>query len=424
VVLVVAVFQDGDGRQWSAGQLVPALASASPAPVFTHLAHVLGLGTAGGVLTDFGETGKLVAGVVLRVLAGEPVDAIPVRPSGANRALLDGRQLDRFGVPDARVPADAAVRLRQPTLWARHGGAIALFALGFLVQSGLISLLLVERRRRARAETKARENLTVVTHMNRVSALGELVGSLAHEINSPLGAALNNAEAALRFMAAGAGDEEVRSCLDDIARDVTRAGEVIRRIGGVLRREPWAPAPLDVAAVIRDAYHLVKAVARDRGAVVELQVAPALPAVTGDAVQLVQVILNLVLNALDAVAGLPEARRRVRIAAEAVGDRVAIRVEDSGPGVPASAAAHLFEPFFTTKPAGLGMGLSISRSIVEAHGGSIGVSAAPGGGAAFEVLLPATGEPAAASPGALDRRREDPGGRGERRGDGDGGVHG
>jgi C4-dicarboxylate-specific signal transduction histidine kinase len=368
--------------------------------VFTFFENLVGLGTMGGVATDFSETGRRVARLVLRLLEGEAPDALPVELGGPNRVILDARQLDRLGVPDARVPPGAEVRFRDPSGWEQHRWTIALALAAFGLQSALITLLLLERRKRWRAEARARENLAEVAHMNRVAALGELVGSLAHEINSPLGAVLNNAEAAQRFMAQGAGvhgvDAEVRSCLDDIAKDVTRAGDVIRRIRGVLRREAWTPVELEVGEVIRDAYHLVAADARDRGVSVDVQVAPGLPPVTGDEVQLVQVLVNLLLNAFDAVRSVPEARRDVRISAEPRGGRVALRVADSGPGVPAAVAGRVFEPFFTTKPAGLGLGLSITRSIVEAHGGSIALSQAPGGGAVFEVLLPPSeGAPAA-----------------------------
>jgi signal transduction histidine kinase len=345
----------------------------------------------GGVLVDYAESAKVVALTAMRVLAGEPSEALPVQRSGSNRVQLDGRELDRWGVPASAVPAGAEIRFREPAPWIRFGWWLAAIATGFLLQSALIAGLLVERRRRWRAEAKARENLAVVAHMNRVGAIGELAGSFAHELNSPLGAVLNNAQAARRLIAAGPGHEEdIRSCLDDIVGDTRRAGDVIRRIRGVLRRDDWTPVEVDVRAVIRDAVRLVSADARDRGVEVEVHVAPVLPEVTGDDVQLVQVVLNLLMNAIDAVGGLPEPRRNVRIAAEPLGDGLAIRVTDSGPGIPDSELERVFEPFFTTKPVGLGMGLSITRSLVEAHGGSIGASRAPGGGAEFEVLLPAT----------------------------------
>jgi C4-dicarboxylate-specific signal transduction histidine kinase len=300
-------------------------------------------------------------------------------------------------VPAERVPPAAELLEREPTVWARYRYEVVLVVGGFAFQSVLIALLLLERRRRWAAEAKARENLAVVAHMNRVSAFGELVGSLAHELNSPLGAVLSNAQAAQRLIAAGkpADDADVRGSLADIVRDVKRASEVIRRIRGVLRKEAWDPADLDVRAVIREAYRLVKADARDKGVSVQVDAAPVLPHVNGDEVQIVQVVLNLLLNAIDAVAAMPEDRRHVRIVAKAVGGQMAITVLDSGLGVTPDVAARLFEPFFTTKPVGLGMGLSISRSIIESHGGTIGLQEAPCGGAAFEIRLPAArGSPA------------------------------
>jgi signal transduction histidine kinase len=392
VVLAGSMFRDGTGRQWIGPQSVPALVSASSAPLFTLWGHLVGFGTVGGAVTDFREAGAAMARMTLRVLAAERSTLPPVERSAPQRVLLDGRQLSRWGVPDARIPAGAEVRFREPSAWIRYRRPILLAIAGFLIQSGLVALLLLERRRRWRAEALARANLAAIARMNRASALGQLVASLAHEMNSPLAAVLSNAEAAQRLMEPSArDDEEVRASLTDIVADVTRASDVLLRIRGMLgEAEAWAPAPLQVDAVIRDALRLVKAEARDREIALEADVAPGLSPVTGDRVQLVQVILNLVLNAIDAVSGLPEPRRRVRVSAEASGADVLLRVEDWGPGVPWDLADRVFEPFFTTKPGGLGMGLAIIRSIVEAHDGTIALAKRAGGGAAFEIVLPST----------------------------------
>ena len=395
VILAASMQRDGAGRQWTGLQSVPAIVSASSAPLFTPWAHLVGLGTVGGVVTDAQESGAAVGRMVLRVLAAKGPGTLPIEHRTPTGVRLDGRQLARWGVPDARVPAGAEILFREPSVWVRYRTSILLALVGFLLQSVLVALLLFERRRRWHAEAKARANLAAVARMNRASALGQLVASLAHEINSPLAAVLSNAEAAQRLMAPSArNDAEVRASLEDIVSDVRRASDVIVRIRGMLGEATWAPTALDVEEVIRDALHIVKAELRDRGIAVEVDVAPGLPAVTGDKVQLVQVILNLVINAVEAMSGLPEPDRHVRVAARAEGKGVAIRVEDSGPGVPAELAERVFEPFFTTKPGGLGMGLAIIRSIAEAHEGTISLAPAAGGGAAFELVLPATGEPA------------------------------
>ena len=237
------------------------------------------------------------------------------------------------------IPGGAEVRFREPSSWNRHRWSIAIVFAVLAVQSALIAGLLVQRRGRRRAEASARENLAVVAHLNRVGAVGELAGSLAHELNSPLGAVLNNAQAARRMVAAVPRDaQDLRECLDDIVQDAQRAGEVIRRMRGVLRREDFRPSPVDVAAVVRDAVRLVEADARDRDVVLAVEVDAALPPVSGDDVQLAQVVLNLVMNGIDALARTPRERRRVRIRAVAQGDGVEISVTDSGPGISARGA--------------------------------------------------------------------------------------
>jgi len=390
VLVVVSFYRDGAGRQWFAPESIRAIASAAPLPVFSTHAHVLGTGIIGGALADYEQTGRRVGRIVSRILAGEPVSSIAVERSGASRILLDGRALDRWRVPNARLPSAAEVRFREPSPWSRHRWSLVIVFAVLAVESALIGGLLMQRRGRRRAEASARENLAVVAHLNRVGAVGELAGSLAHELNSPLGAVLNNAQAARRMIAGAPRDaQDLQECLDDIVQDAQRAGEVIRRMRGVLRREDFRPSPVDVAGVVRDAVRLVEADARDRDVVLAVDVDPALPPVSGDDVQLAQVVLNLVMNGIDALARTPRERRRVLIRAVAKGDGVEISVTDSGPGISSAERERVFEPFYSTKPAGLGMGLAISRSIVEAHGGTIAVDAAPGGGARFHVFLPA-----------------------------------
>jgi signal transduction histidine kinase len=389
IVLGTSYLRDGTGQLWTGHLIVPRITAVSRAPLFAMTATILGHGIVGGVLVDFEGVGRRVGQVVRRILAGEAPAAIPISESGTNRAVLDGRQLDRWRVPDSRVPEGVEVRFREPSLWTRNRWPIiaALSALG--VQAALIVGLLLERRRRRLAEARSREDLAVVAHLNRVGAIGELAGAFAHELNSPLGAVVNNAQAARRFIAGPGRIDEVAACLDDIIDDARRAGEVVRRIRAHLRREEIEPAPLDVRAVIRDAIRLVEMDARDRQVELAVDVAPDLPPLKGDDVQLVQVVLNLVMNALDALEDVPAHRRQVRVGVASTAEGVEIQVADTGPGIPPAQVERLFDPFFTTKASGLGLGLSISRSIVEAHGGAIRVSAAEGGGAIFRVLLPA-----------------------------------
>ncbi|NWG76059.1 MAG: PAS domain-containing protein [Rubrivivax sp.] len=240
------------------------------------------------------------------------------------------------------------------------------------------------------AELEINELRGMLTHSSRVTALGQLTSALAHEISQPLGAILRNAEAAELLLRESSPDlEELRAIVADIIQDDQRAGKVIDRLRSMLKRGSVNMQPLDMAEVIGDVLALLRADALARHVTLVSAPAPELPRVRGDRIQLQQVLLNLLVNALDAVAGGPPERRRVEIRAccTAAGE-VEVRICDRGPGIPEAVLERVFEPFFTTKPNGLGMGLAVSKSIIEAHRGRLRAENRPGGGACFCFTLP------------------------------------
>lgn len=247
-----------------------------------------------------------------------------------------------------------------------------------------VSVDITERRRIQDEITQQREE---VAHLSRVTSLGELSGSLAHELNQSLGAILRNAQAAERFLQHPAPDiAEVRSIIADIREDDLRAGEVIERMRGFLKRQP---VPMDAVAVeelISQVLRLVRADAASRGVGIDVECEPGLPPVNGDHPQLQQVLLNLLMNAMDAMQDSRAAHIAVR-AALVDDDTIAVSVTDNGPGIPPDQLQAIFKPFFTTKPNGMGLGLAITRSIVEAHGGQL-IAENRDGGAVFRFLLP------------------------------------
>jgi two-component system, LuxR family, sensor kinase FixL len=238
-----------------------------------------------------------------------------------------------------------------------------------------------------------------LAHLTRISTMGELAGSLAHELNQPLTAILSNVQAAQRFMAAEPIDvAEVREILNDIVQDDYRASEVIRRIRSVVKKGDMELAPLDLATVIRDVMFLLHSDAIMRETSVILEVCDGLPTVYADKVQLQQVTLNLLLNAFDAMSRVLPSERVVSIAlTREGGDMVRIAVRDSGQGLTIGKLDTIFKPFYTSKPHGLGLGLSISRSIVEHHGGRLWAENNIDRGATFYVTLP-TGSPLGRKP--------------------------
>ena len=240
-----------------------------------------------------------------------------------------------------------------------------------------------------RVEAELLRQRAELAHVTRVSTMGQLVSSLAHELNQPLGAILRNAEAAELFLEDPSPDlEEVRAILADIRKDDQRAGEVIDRVRGLLKRREVKRGLLDLNLLAREIFTLLRPDAEMRRVQLALETNASLPPVQGDRVQLQQVLLNLLLNAMDAVNENPPANRLVTLRVQPMNATVEMSVSDNGPGIAADRLPHLFEPFSTSKPNGLGMGLAISRSIIEAHGGRLWANNEPAGGAKFTFTLP------------------------------------
>ncbi|HVO84458.1 MAG TPA: PAS domain S-box protein, partial [Syntrophobacteria bacterium] len=236
-----------------------------------------------------------------------------------------------------------------------------------------------------RADLEIQRQRDELAHVSRVSTLGELTASLAHELHQPLAAIMSNAQAALRFLAQDEPDyQEIRDILEDIVADDRRATEVIQRLRLLLRRARREPTPLAINELIGDVLTLLRRETFLRGIAIEVHLDGDLPLVGGDRVQLQQVLLNLVLNAADAMADGEPAYRKLIIRTERDDEgKVRVAVRDFGPGLDGQNLHRIFEPFYTTKPEGLGMGLAICRSIVEAHGGQLWASNNPDRGATF-----------------------------------------
>ena len=229
-----------------------------------------------------------------------------------------------------------------------------------------------------------------VAHVARVTMMGQLASALAHEINQPLGAILRNTEAAELFLQNALPDlDEIRAIIADIRKDDQRAGAVIDRMRGLLKRQPLNTKALDVGELVGDVGTLVRTEAMAQHVRLELDVPGNLPPVRGDRVHLQQVLLNVILNGMDALNGASGGERRISVVALLNGARtVEIAVSDTGSGIPADKLAHVFDPFFTTKPNGMGMGLPISRTIIESHGGRFWAENNSREGATFHFTLP------------------------------------
>ncbi|HKW38506.1 MAG TPA: MASE1 domain-containing protein [Burkholderiales bacterium] len=276
--------------------------------------------------------------------------------------------------------------------------SIQLFLFTMSLPVLLLATALEERRKdvaaQQRAEIEAKEQRKQLTHLTRVALLGQLSGALAHELNQPLTAILSNAQAALHFLAADRADpEELREILRDIVAEDRRAGEVIHRLRALFKRGETQLQLLDANDLVREALDLAHGDLVTRNVAVAVDLSPHFLALKGDRVQIEQVLLNLLVNACEAMSENRSGERQLTIRTQTTREgAVQISVVDRGPGIPPEDEPRLFEPFFTTKPQGLGLGLSISRSIVTAHGGRLWGVNNPASGATFHMVLPGHGE--------------------------------
>ena len=403
VILYLTLFADGAGAAFVPHDALSRISGAANAPVYVAVDQFVGLGAVGGQVYSVSTHGQAAARLGLRILRGAAASSLPVVATTVHTSLFDGRQLERWGLDERLLPPGSVVRFRAPSTWDLYKwyilGGVALF----LLQTSLVVGLVVNRARyrrsqtarqeseqgRRRAEDEVQRQRDELAHALRVATLGELTVSLTHELSQPLTAVIANAQAARMLIAAEQPSPEVQEALDDVATEATRAAEIMRRLRALFRKQPAACAPLDMNAVIDDVLRLLAADLRNRQIHVHFARGERLPAVLGDSVQLRQVLINLLVNAEEAISLAGDGPREIRIATSRPDPGcVAIAIRDSGVGLDAADLERIFEHFVSSKPHGLGMGLAISRSIVEAQRGRIWATQNDGPGITLHVELP------------------------------------
>jgi two-component system, LuxR family, sensor kinase FixL len=309
--------------------------------------------------------------------------------------MFDWRALQRWGIGESRLPPGSIVQYRQVTFWGQYRWRIV-GVLGFCgLQTALIIGLVANAMARKRAELELQQQREQLAHLSRVTMLGELSGSLAHELNQPLTAILSNAQAAQRFLTQDTPDlAELRDILTDIVAEDKRAGEVIRRLRLLLKKSEFQHQPLDLNDVVREVLKLVRNDLVNQGVSVQMELTSDPPAISGDRVQLQQVVINMVMNACHALTEAAPAERVIVLRTiTSGGEGVRVEIADRGGGIPPENLERIFEPFFTTRREGLGLGLAVCRTIIGAHGGKIGARNNAERGATFYFTIPAQSEP-------------------------------
>jgi len=388
-ILYSAIYSDGEGNFYPPATALKLIADKANRPIIVAAETFLEPGGVGGFVLVPSVIGQDAATLALRILNGESLSSIPTKGTDAIRPVFNWQQMQRWGVSESNLPPGSVIRFREPGLWENYKWQSISVAAAFLVQAALISILLHERRKRNDAELEARHRMTELAHVNRQATAGELSSSIAHELNQPLGAILTNAETAELILDSPSPDlNEIKEILADIRRDDLRASEVIHRMRSLLKRMPFETRDIDLNETMRETFELLSAQASARDIVLSLQASPEALHVKGDPVQLQQVILNLIVNSMDAMGATPDGRTVIG-RTEMNGESLAvISISDSGPGIPPDKLNEVFDPFFTTKKKGMGIGLSIARTIVQAHKGRIWAENQTGGGAVFRLSLP------------------------------------
>jgi len=337
-------------------------------------------------------SGKLWVNKAFTETLGYTGEDIPTFEDWLSRAYPDADHRERVRrewsrASEEALKGDGSIDESEVTVAAKDGVRHEMQFSGVILNNELFGMW-VDLTERNRAERLLREQREQLAHVGRVSALGELAASLAHELDQPLGAILNNAETARILLAKKKpATAELGAILDDIVEDDRRAGEVLDRIRAMVQKQSFRPSAVDVSQLLRDVVNLVQAVAAKKQIRLETSCEPGLSLVEGDRVLLQQALLNLALNSIDAIGSRADGVISL-LAGEAGRHRVGISVIDNGGGVPPEEAEQLLQPFHTTKEGGLGMGLPIVNSIVEQHGGSLRVDNQPGCGLSVVLVLP------------------------------------
>jgi signal transduction histidine kinase len=391
LVFYTTVFRDGAGETFIPHEVVDRVSAAANAPTYGFLDQYIGRGIVGGNVYSFSAHGVETAKLALRVLAGTEALGPQIYEVPTNKLLFDWRQLQRWGISESKLPAGSEIRFHELSTWEQYKPQILAITAAVLAQTLLIGWLLHERQYRYRAERTARETFSELTHVNRMATVSELSAAIAHEIKQPLTAIITTANAALRWLSKDNPDlGRAREALNKVVAAGHHASDVITNVRGLFGKDTEEKTPTDVNKLIRTVLGLVYIDLRKHSIESEVNLSEQLPAVIGNAIQLQQVILNLVMNAIESMSSAEP--RVLSIKSETTEHNgVSVSIADTGSGISLTNLNRIFNPMFTTKARGMGMGLSICRSIIESHNGRIWVSAGARRGSIFQFELPTGG---------------------------------
>jgi signal transduction histidine kinase len=382
---------DGAGVIHEGSAPLKRLHAVSSAPIFSYDESFFGGEIVGGPLLRVVDTSRQTAAVAIRILGGEKAGDIKIPPVAFARPQFDWREMRRWGIDESSLPPGSLVLYREPTMWHRYRVQIIAVVALLLLQGALIAWLLYEHWRRQDVEARSIQQVTELARMNRLATAGQLSASIAHEIRQPLAAIASSGSAGLNWLNKRVPDlEEVRIALQTVVRQSHRADDVIKGVRAMFSHDSTVWTKVNLNEIVEQ----VLALMSRNIAATSIRLNTKLtdnppPLVMADPVQLQQLVLNLIMNAVEAMTESDRGARMLNIETrfDQTGS-VILTIADSGPGFDAKVAANLFSPFLTTKARGMGMGLSICKSIVERHGGQLTVASIEPHGALLTIMLP------------------------------------
>jgi signal transduction histidine kinase len=389
-VIYTGIYYTSEGVSYVPAELTSQIAEWANRPVVINVSSYLNKGAVGGYIVQANPIGQQAGRLALRILGGENASDLQV-VKVPSPLIFEWLALQRWKISESVLPPGSEILFRPPTAWEQYRWQILLIIAVVFIQTLLILGLLYEHQRRRRAELQSLQRMAELAHLNRVATVGELSASIAHEVKQPLAAVVAQGSAALRWLAHTTPDlNEAQAALNKIIFAGNRAGEIVDNLRSMFRKESSGHRPLDINNLLANVIALIRHDAPKHGILVHTKFfdGPKLQAL-GDQAQLEQVFLNLVMNAIEAMNSSKSDHRVLELKTSVnEGDEVLVTVADSGPGVDAKNLERIFDAFFTTKPNGMGMGLSICRTIVEAHKGSLTVVPNKPKGVEFRIILP------------------------------------
>jgi signal transduction histidine kinase len=392
IVFFTSIFRDKEGVAFNSPDALRLISHASNSPVFGFVETHMGKGIVGGRLATLQWQIDKTAEYTQRILAGVSPASIPIVAEEAYLTVYDHRELSRWNIPENRLPEGSILVNKEPNIFEQYRRYIIATLVFIFVQTFLIGYLVYLNRKQRQTAIQLRdfeERYKELLRVDRTSRLGELTASLAHELNQPLAAILSTAQAALRFLESGNNDPALhREILQNIVQDDKRAADIIRSLRSMVKKEEIIKEDVNVVEALSEVIAITHGELVKHDVQVETLMDAGLPPVLANKSQIQQVLLNLILNALDSLDQIAPDKRTIILQTEKRDGLIRVGIIDNGKGILQEDAECVFEPFFTTKSTGLGIGLSVCKTIITTHGGRIWAEQNPSGGTTITFELP------------------------------------